>query len=219
MLVCVYTSQGSWQKVCTPWRCLYALACCIKATWPFAHLSMDSWPAPIEHSAGYRLERDQGLHQKNETAEREEEMDAHIANMRAKCRMSLRLVDMALLASSRGDLGQEQRQLLHIFASALHELILALPGEDEVDEEEEEDGTDDAAKDERQVYVALPEKGRCVQRVKQVHRQVPRMPHNQCSENHRGSKGLALRIRSSSLPLLIETSSAYFLFDLFLWCF
>ena len=73
-----------------PWRCLYGLACCLKATSPLARMRPES-------------------------------------EVREQCEVSLRLVDLAILAGALIDLDGMNPALVHALATALHTVLTAPP--------------------------------------------------------------------------------------------
>ena len=108
-------AAGSWQKVAAPWRRLYFIACSLKAAQPLAHVRTD-WNLYICSPLN------------------EKEQEARISRAEElceQCEASLRLVDMALIASPSEDLGAMQREPLHAFATALHVLLVHLPAGEE----------------------------------------------------------------------------------------
>ena len=73
-----------------PWRCLYGLACCLKATSPLARMRPES-------------------------------------EVREQCEVSLRLVDLAILAGAHIDLDGMNPALVHALATSLHTVLTAPP--------------------------------------------------------------------------------------------
>lgn len=121
--------KGAWQKVPVPWRCLYSLACCIKAARPLVEMCQETMNtfsiAPACTIAGGKRRRgDHGV-QKHDTEE--EARSDIISELYDQCQLSLRLVDLALLASPPDDLGTAQRQQLHTLATGLHDLLFFFP--------------------------------------------------------------------------------------------
>jgi hypothetical protein len=116
-------AAGSWQKVAAPWRRLYFMACSLKAAQPLAHVRTD-WNLYVGKSTvdAPALGRCSQLNEKEKEAS-----ISSVEELCEQCEASLRLVDMALIASPSEDLGAMQREPLHAFATALHVLLVNLP--------------------------------------------------------------------------------------------